>query len=175
MELVGRGSSRNQALSGGRVRANPFEGLLPALEVIAQQANVLPATGQALEDLMRPDHEEVVDRLRNIDDRVMEVLLEKPNRQSYVQVQPLHRTKKHLLRFFLDGSARTFFLGGATGTYLLAPVTGSHCVPVVRELAGALSEHAAADNPIPPWSAARTGSRSRAPCLCRAAPPPRSR
>jgi hypothetical protein len=60
---------------------NPFEGLRPALEVIANEAKVLPATGQALEDLMRPDHAEVVDRLRSVDDKAMDVLLETPNRQ----------------------------------------------------------------------------------------------
>lgn len=92
---------------------NPFEGLRPALEVIAQEAKVLPATGQALEDLMRPDHAEVIDRLRSADDKAMDVLLEKPNREPYVELKPLHRTERHLLRFFLDGSARTFFLGDA--------------------------------------------------------------
>jgi len=92
---------------------NPFEGLRPALEVITQEAKVLPATGQAVEDLMRPDHEEVIDRLRSGDDKVLDVLLETPNRQRYVELTPLHRTEKHLLRFFLDGSARTFFLGDA--------------------------------------------------------------
>lgn len=92
---------------------NPFEGLRPALEVITREAKVLPATGQALEDLMRPDHEEVIDRLRSVDDKAMDVLLETPNRKPYVELKPLHRTEKHLLRFFLDGSARTFFLGDA--------------------------------------------------------------
>jgi len=92
---------------------NPFEGLRPALEVIAQEAKVLPATGQALEDLMRPDHEEVIDRLRSVDDKAMDVLLETPNRKPYVELTELHRTEKHPFRFFLDGSARTFFLGDA--------------------------------------------------------------
>lgn len=36
---------------------NPFEGLRPALKMIAQEAEILPATGQALEDLMRPDQD----------------------------------------------------------------------------------------------------------------------
>lgn len=90
---------------------NPFEGLRPALEFITQEAKVLPATGQAMEDLMRPDHAEVIDRLRTGDDNVMEVLLEAPNRKPYVTLTPIHRTERHLLRYFLDGSARTFFLG----------------------------------------------------------------
>ena len=92
--------------------ANPFEGLRPALEVIAQEAKVLPATGQALEELMRPDHEEVIDRLRS-GDEILEVVIEKPNRQPYVLLKSLHRLERHPLRYFLDGSARTFFLGDA--------------------------------------------------------------
>jgi len=103
--------------------SNPFEGLRPALEAIAEEANVLPATGQALEDLMRPDHAEVIDRLRGgDDDKAMDVLLEAPNRKPYVVVQALHRTQKHLLRFFLDGSARTFFLGDAVEGRRRTPV-----------------------------------------------------
>lgn len=101
---------------------NPFEGLRPALEVIVQEAKVLPATGQALEDLMRPDHEEVVDRLRSVDDKAMDVLLEAPNRKSYVELKPLHRTEKHPLRFFLDGSARTFFPGDAVEGSRRSPI-----------------------------------------------------
>jgi len=93
--------------------ANPFEGLKAALECIATEAKVLPATGQAMEDLMRPDHAEVIDRLRAGDDQTLDVLLEAPNRKAYVELKPLHRTEKHLLRYFLDGSARTFFLGDA--------------------------------------------------------------
>jgi len=101
---------------------NPFEGLRAALEVIAQEAKVLPATGQAVEDLMRPDHEEVIDRLRSVEDKVMDVLLETPNRRPYVELRALHRTEKHLLRFFLDGSARTFFLGDAVEGHRRTPI-----------------------------------------------------
>jgi len=92
---------------------NPFAGLRPALELITREANVLPATGQAMEDLMRPDHAEVIDQLRSEDDQVLDVLLESPSRQPYVQLRSLHRTERHVLRYFLDGSARTFFLGDA--------------------------------------------------------------
>jgi hypothetical protein len=110
---------------------NPFEGLRPALEVIAQEAKVLPATGQALEDLMRPDHAEVIDRLRSMDDKAMDVLLECPNRKPYVELTPLHRTQKHLLRYFLDGSARTFFLGDA--------MEGRHRTPIHVAQVGAVA------------------------------------
>lgn len=92
--------------------SNPFAPLRPALEVIAKEGKVLPATGQAMEDLMRPDHEEVIDKLRSHpDDKVMDVVYETPNRQPYIRLNPIHRTERHPLRFFLDGSARTFFLG----------------------------------------------------------------
>lgn len=110
---------------------NPFEELRPALEFIAQEAKLLPATGQAMEDLMRPDHAEVIDRLRMGDDNALDVLLEKPNRDSYVELKPLHRTDKHLLRYFLDGSARTFFLGDA--------VEGSRGTPIHVAQIGAVA------------------------------------
>lgn len=93
---------------------NPFEGLRPALEMIAQEADILPATGQAVEDLMRPDQEEVYDRIRTgIDDRILDVLIEAPNRATYVPTPPLFRPEKHVYRYFLDGSQRTYFIGTA--------------------------------------------------------------
>lgn len=94
--------------------SNPFAGLRPALEVITQEADILPATGQALEDLMRPDQEEVYDRIRaGADDKIIDVLIEAPNRATYVSVPPLYRPEKHVYRYFLDGSARTYFIGTA--------------------------------------------------------------
>lgn len=90
---------------------NPFAELRPALELISKEAKVLPATGQAMEDMVRPDHAEVIDRLRMGEDSFFEVLLETPNTQPYVVLNPVYRAEKHILRYFLDGSARTFFLG----------------------------------------------------------------
>lgn len=111
---------------------NPFEGLRPALELITKEAKVLPATGQAMEDLVRPDHAEVVDRLRTENDAVHDILLEKPNRQPYVAITPIHRTQQHLLRYFLDGSAKTFFLGdvveGTRQTAIHVSQLGAACV-----------------------------------------------
>ncbi len=102
--------------------ANPFEPLRPALELICNEARVLPATGQAIEDLMRPDHAEVIDTLRMGDEKLLDVVIETPNRQPYVNLTPLPRTERHLLRYFMDGSARTFFLGDV--------VEGSRRTPV---------------------------------------------
>ncbi|MCL6449791.1 MAG: hypothetical protein K6T75_00655 [Acetobacteraceae bacterium] len=90
---------------------NPFAGLHPALELINREGKVLPATGQAMEDLVRPDHQEVIDTLRMGEDRLLDVVLEAPNRRPYVTLRPLHRNEHHMLRYFLDGSARTYFLG----------------------------------------------------------------
>jgi hypothetical protein len=90
---------------------NPFAGLRPALEFITKEAKVLPATGQAMEDMVRPDHGEVIDRLRMGEDSFFEVLLETPNTKPYVELSPIYRAERHILRHFLDGSARTFFLG----------------------------------------------------------------
>ncbi len=94
--------------------ANPFAGLRPALEVIAREAEILPATGQAVEDLMRPDQDETYDRIRTgPDDKILDVLIEAPNRTTYVSTAPVYRTEKHVFRYFLDTSARTYFIGTA--------------------------------------------------------------
>ena len=92
---------------------NPFAGLRPALEVMAREADILPATGQAMEDLMRPDQEEMYDRVRLgvQPGDILNLVIEAPNRALYVDCPPITRRDKHLLRYFLDGSARTFYLG----------------------------------------------------------------
>lgn len=115
---------------------NPFEGLRPALELITREGHVLPATGQAMEDLMRPDHAEVIDRLRTGEDGLFQdVLLETPNRQAHVVLKPVHRTERHPLRYFLDGSARTFFLGDIVEGTNRSPVNVAQvgAVAVFRE------------------------------------------
>jgi hypothetical protein len=91
---------------------NPFAPLRPALEIISREGRVLPATGQAMEDLTRPDHDEVLDKLRSHGtDSILDVVYETPQQGPYIPLTPIHRTERHPLRFFLDGSARTFFLG----------------------------------------------------------------
>ncbi len=92
---------------------NPFEGLQPALQVIAREGYILPATGQAVEDLMRPDQEEAYDRVRlGIEPGdVLDLVIEVPNRNLYVDSTPIGREKRHIFQYFLDGSARTFYLG----------------------------------------------------------------
>jgi len=93
--------------------SNPFEGLRPALEVMAREGEILPATGQAIEDLMRPDQEEGYDRVRlGLDsDTILDLVIEAPNRELYIDTPAITRDEKHYFRYFLDGSARTFYLG----------------------------------------------------------------
>lgn len=112
---------------------NPFDALRPALAHIQECASVLPATGQAMEDLMRPDHAEVIDKLRSGGDEALDTLIEMPSRTAYVQVGDLHRTVDHPLRYFLDGSARTYFLGDA--------VEGSRRTPIHVAQIGAAAVH----------------------------------
>jgi len=91
---------------------NPFEGLRPALEVMVKEGKILPATGQAVEDMMRPDQEEAYDRVRlGTEHGLLDLVIEAPNRNLYVDCPMIHRADKHLFRYFLDGSARTFYIG----------------------------------------------------------------
>lgn len=91
---------------------NPLADLQPALAAITESGvRVLPATGQAIEDLMRPDQDESYDRVRlgpsadGVLDRIEDGVM------SYVEVVPRHRTQDHVFRHFLDGSARTYYIG----------------------------------------------------------------
>lgn len=92
---------------------NPFAGFEPALQLMAREGHILPATGQAVEDLMRPDQEEAYDRVRlgMQPGDILDIVIETPNRDLYVDCPTIGRAEHHLFRFFLDGSARTFYLG----------------------------------------------------------------
>jgi hypothetical protein len=126
---------------------NPFEGLRPALQVMAKEGNILPATGQAIEDLMRPDQEEAYDRVRLGNDTLLDIVIETPNRLLYVPVPAIHRSEKHLFRYFLDGSARTFYIGNVVEGDRQTPVHVAQigAAAVFREDSGrmrsARSEH----------------------------------
>ena len=89
---------------------NPFHVLRPALGVLVSEAQVLPATGQAMEDQAIPDLEEVYDQRTGGAGKV-QTILETPNRRLYRKVELIPRTKQHVFRYFLDGSVRTYFVG----------------------------------------------------------------
>jgi len=88
--------------------ANPLSGLTPALEVLVQNVDILPATGQAVVDLIRPDQEEIEDTILTQDDTRVDMLIERPNRATYVSTPSLPRTEQHVFRHFLDGSQRSY-------------------------------------------------------------------
>ncbi len=89
---------------------NPFASLEPALRVLATEGRVLPATGQAVIDLVSPDLEEAYDRATGGRDETITTVWE-TRAKLYHPVRPIPRREKHLLRYFLDGSARTYFIG----------------------------------------------------------------
>jgi len=90
--------------------ANPFTPLQPALEALATEGRVLPATGQAIVDLVSPDLEEAYDRATGGRDEKVTTVWE-TRRRLYHPVRPTPRRERHLFRYFLDGSARTYFIG----------------------------------------------------------------
>lgn len=89
---------------------NPFASLQPALNILSSEARVLPATGQAVIDLVSPDLEEAYDRATGSRDERITTVWE-TRRQLYHPVRPIPRKERHLFRYFLDGSTRTYFIG----------------------------------------------------------------
>lgn len=89
---------------------NPFAPLQDALRVLTTQASVLPATGQAVIDMVSPDIEEIYDQRISGEARV-EGIFETDGRSLYRTVRPVHRRKDHALRYFVDGSTKTYFIG----------------------------------------------------------------
>lgn len=78
--------------------------------------DVLLAVGGAVEDLLRPDVDEIEDMLVNRDSTEVTAFLEtpEPNPQHlYRSIPPIYRPQDHFYRYFIDGSLRTYFL--ATG------------------------------------------------------------
>jgi len=88
---------------------NPLSILNPALEVLATEGRVLPATGQAVEDQATPDIEEVYDRATGGKAEVRSIW--ETRRRLYHPVRSIPRIERHLFRYFLDGSVRTYFIG----------------------------------------------------------------
>jgi len=83
------------------------------LSAIAQEVEVLPAVGGAVEDLERPDFEEREDQVLNEGEKVFDIVYERDSGgiRIFRPVPPLERTESHLFRYFLDGSFRSYFLG----------------------------------------------------------------
>jgi hypothetical protein len=111
---------------------SPLKALTPALEVLSKQIKILPATGGAVEDLQRPDEEELEDMLIHRDSRMITAFAETPTpsvEDLFRPTPPLFRVEKHFYRFFIDGSLRTYYL--ATG------IEGNRSFPIELAQIGA--------------------------------------
>ncbi len=89
---------------------NPFQPLQQALRTLVEGAEILPATGQAVTDMVTPDIEEIYDR-HTTGDAAVDTVWETDARSLYRTVEPVPRMQEHGFRYFVDGSARTYFIG----------------------------------------------------------------
>lgn len=95
---------------------SPLAFLGPAIELIGNNASVLPASGGAFEDMARPDVEEADDRFFGSLKEAQEGFRDfaetpAPDWGSLYRPTPaVFRTEKHTFRFFCDGSIKTYFL-----------------------------------------------------------------
>lgn len=88
--------------------------LRKALKVIGTELEILPATGQAVEILQRPDADEREDTFEGERKDIINIFAENPKPDfQYKNVDSIPRRQKHLFRYFIDGSLRTFQI--ATG------------------------------------------------------------
>ena len=110
----------------------PLDFLAPVLHLLHNNLDVLPAVGGAVEDLLRPDVDEIEDMLINAESREVTDFLETPApdvRNLYRPTPPLYRHQKHIYRYFIDGSLRTYYL--ATG------IEGNRSFPIELAQIGA--------------------------------------
>jgi hypothetical protein len=96
----------------------PIRRIRDLLREWAQDVEVLPAAGGALEELQRPDIEEVDDRLLGTEENIHDTVWERlPDGERidpkcpYRPTPPCCRRERHLFRYFIDGSVRSYFLG----------------------------------------------------------------
>jgi hypothetical protein len=110
----------------------PINVITPALKLLSDKIDILPASGGAVEDLQRPDEDELEDMLINRDSQEITSFAETPTPTMvnfYRPTPPISRNEKHLYRFFIDGSLRTYYL--ATG------IEGNRSFPIELAQIGA--------------------------------------
>lgn len=90
--------------------ATATSGLTAALRIMAQQAQILPASGHAIVDLAAPDIDEAYDRVETGDARVKGIW-EDASASLYRPIIERARSVEHRFKYFLDGSVRTYFIG----------------------------------------------------------------
>lgn len=101
---------------------SPLMALGPALEALAKNADILPATGKAVEEPLPPDSDERAEGRMSFESRLVDLILEAPSRDLYRPTPPLGRGERHIFRYFLDGSLRTYFIGTAIERERATPV-----------------------------------------------------
>lgn len=110
----------------------PINIITPALKLLGDKIDILPASGGAVEDLQRPDEDELEDMLINRDSQEITMFAETPEptiAKLYRSTPPIFRAQKHLYRFFIDGSLRTYYI--ATG------IEGNRSFPIELAQIGA--------------------------------------
>lgn len=119
----------------------------PALRILAENVSILPATGGAVEDLQRPDADEIEDaEARATDGDVTAIGETEPPHDplTYVATPAIPRPENHLFRYFIDGSLRTYFIATGIQQNRTFPIElaqiGSACV--FRRDDGTLKTHA---------------------------------
>lgn len=99
---------------------NPLNEIMSLFALLGKEVKILPAIGGAVEELQHPDQEEIEDFVINKDVGTVTSFAETPEpdiQNIYRSTPPLPRAKKHLFKFFIDGSIRTYFLAtGLEGT-----------------------------------------------------------
>ncbi len=92
----------------------------PALEILSRQIDILPATGGAVEELQRPDEDELEDMLINRENSEITAFAETPEPSIltlYRSTPPLFRSETSVFRYFIDGSLKTYYIAtGIEGT-----------------------------------------------------------
>lgn len=84
------------------------------LNVLGTELEILPATGQALEILQRPDADEKEDIAEGKGKNLVKIFAEIPKPDfQYKPIKAIPRKQKHLFQYFIDGTLRTFQI--ATG------------------------------------------------------------
>lgn len=106
---------------------NPLQAIAEALAQAAQEADVLPASGQATIDEAQADTEEREDAVLAAGEHVYDRLWETPEGGGtpplYVPCPALSREEDHLFRYFMDGSFRSYFLGTLLAQQWESPLT----------------------------------------------------
>lgn len=111
---------------------NPLSSISQYIDLLGKEIKILPASGGAVEDMLHADPEEIEDILINREINTVTSFAETPEpdpQNIYRPTPPLPRNKRHLFRFFIDGSIRTYFLG--TG------IEGSRSFPIELAQVGA--------------------------------------